>query len=167
MNTSKRIAIVLWKLTPLIASFIRDYRRYIFWGSGRALSKDQHLARAKALTVTLEYLGPTFIKLAQVLSARADVLPPTYIKELSALQDKVNPTPTAVIAALIREELRRPIEAVFERFDDAPLAAAIDARQVLHLVQRRAHGVHPPSSTVGRRVPGSTRSRRAAATSPA
>ena len=51
--------------------------------------------------------------------------------------------------------------------DDAPLAAAIDARQVLHLVQRRAHGVHPPSSTVGRRVPGSTRSRRAAATSPA
>ncbi len=124
MNTSKRIVIVLWKLTPLIASFIRDYRRYIFWGSGRALSKDQHLARAKALTVTLEYLGPTFIKLAQVLSARADVLPPTYIKELSALQDKVNPTPTAVIAALIREELRRPIEAVFERFDDAPLAAA-------------------------------------------
>jgi len=79
----KRTAIVLWKIVPIILSFVKDFKRYIFWGTGRPLTEDEHKQRAKKLRMTLGYLGPTFIKLAQVLSARADVLPPVYIKELS------------------------------------------------------------------------------------
>ena len=119
-----RVIVVLWKLVPIILSFVRDFKRCIFWGAGRALSEEAHIRRARHLTQTLEELGPTFIKLAQVLSSRADVLPPTYLKELSTLQDKVKPEPTEVIKAVIREELHAPVEDVFEDFADIPLAAA-------------------------------------------
>ena len=78
---------VLRKIVPVIISFVRDFRRFVFWGKGRSLSEEAHQRRAKHLTKILGDLGPTFIKLAQVLSARADVLPLTYIRELSTLQD--------------------------------------------------------------------------------
>ena len=120
----KRTIIVLWKLVPIILSFVRDFRRFIFWGTGRSLSEEEHRQRAKKLTKTLEYLGPTFIKLAQVLSARADVLPQMYINELSTLQDKVSPNPTEEIRNVICEELQRPVERIFETFEEEPLAAA-------------------------------------------
>lgn len=119
-----RVSVVLWKLVPIILSFVRDFKRYIFWGTGRTLFEEGHTQRARHLTQTLEALGPTFIKLAQVLSARADVLPPIYLKELSTLQDKVKPDPTETIKAVISTELHRPIEQVFEDFADIPLAAA-------------------------------------------
>jgi predicted unusual protein kinase regulating ubiquinone biosynthesis (AarF/ABC1/UbiB family) len=73
----RRTSLVLWNIVPIILSFVRDFQRYIFWGSGRTLSEQAHQQRAKHLTKTLGYLGPTFIKLAQVLSARADVHPRT------------------------------------------------------------------------------------------
>ena len=120
----RRTALVLWKIVPIIISFVRDFRRFVFWGSGRSLSDSAHQQRAKHLTTTLGDLGPTFIKLAQVLSARADVLPLTYIRELSTLQDKVNPNPVEEIMAVIEEELQRPIAEVFDDFDQEPLAAA-------------------------------------------
>ncbi|GAK55835.1 predicted unusual protein kinase [Candidatus Vecturithrix granuli] len=119
-----RVSVVLWKLVPIVLSFVRDFRRYIFWGTGRTLSEEGHIQRARHLTQTLAELGPTFIKLAQVLSARADVLPPTYLKQLSTLQDKVKPDPTETIKAVISTELHRPPEEVFEDFTDMPLAAA-------------------------------------------
>lgn len=123
-GTLKRTMIVLWKIVPIILSFVRDFKRYIFWGTGRSLTDAEHRQRAKHLTKTLEYLGPTFIKLAQVLSARADVLPKVYILELSTLQDKVNPNPTEEIKRVIREELQQPVEMIFDDFEDQPLAAA-------------------------------------------
>lgn len=123
-GTLKRTIIVLWNIVPIILSFVRDFKRYIFWGTGRPLTDDEHRQRAKHLTQTLEYLGPTFIKLAQVLSARADVLPKVYILELSTLQDKVNPNPTDEIKHIISEELRKPVEMIFDDFEDRPLAAA-------------------------------------------
>ena len=119
-----RIIIVLWKLVPLILSFVRDFKRSIFWGTGRTLAEEAHIQRARQLTQTLEYLGPTFIKLAQVLSSRADVLPPMYLKELSTLQDKVKPEPIEVIKAVISEELHAPVEEIFEAFSEDSLAAA-------------------------------------------
>lgn len=120
----RRTLLVLWKIVPVILSFVRDFRRYIFWGSGRTLSEESHQHRAKHLTQTLGYLGPTFIKLAQVLSARADVLPFVYIRELSTLQDKVTPNPVDDIMKVIEEELQHPIADIFETFDQEPLAAA-------------------------------------------
>lgn len=120
----KRTVVVLWKIVPIILSFVKDFKRYIFWGSGRALTEDGHRQRAKNFTKTLGYLGPTFIKLAQVLSARADVFPPVYIKELSTLQDKVEPNPTEEIKQVVSEELHKPVEAIFEDFEEESLAAA-------------------------------------------
>ena len=124
MKKLKRILIVLWKLLPIVLSFVRDFKRYIFWGGSRSLSQEQHRQRAKQVTETLAYLGPTFIKLAQVLSSRADVLPPVYLLEMSTLQDKVPPDPVEVIKQVIQEELQRSVEELFECFDEVPLAAA-------------------------------------------
>ncbi len=72
----------------------------------------------------LEELGPTFVKLGQILSTRPDVLPPDYIEELSNLQDKVQPLPWDVIEPVIREELDRPLSEVFEEIHTVPLASA-------------------------------------------
>jgi ubiquinone biosynthesis protein len=80
--------------------------------------------RPERVRLALEELGPTFIKLGQVLSTRVDLLPPEYTAELARLQDSARPLPAGVIRKAIEEDLGRPIEAIFGRFDDAPLAAA-------------------------------------------
>lgn len=76
------------------------------------------------LRAALEELGPTFIKLGQLLSTRSDLLPPAFVMELAKLQDSAPPVPTAVIRDLIRRELGAAPEAIFATFDDRPLASA-------------------------------------------
>lgn len=76
------------------------------------------------LRLTLEELGTTSIKLGQILSTRADLLPPEYLAELAKLRDSVPPVPAAAIREVIECEFGQPVEAVFARFDDEPLAAA-------------------------------------------
>jgi predicted unusual protein kinase regulating ubiquinone biosynthesis (AarF/ABC1/UbiB family) len=76
------------------------------------------------LTNRLAKLGPTFIKLAQLLSARADILPEPYLSEISRLQDRVPPDPAQLIRQVIESELGEPVENVFESFQDEPEAAA-------------------------------------------
>lgn len=78
-------------------------------------------ARVRA---AMEELGPTFIKLGQLLSTRADLLPAEWIEELSQLQDQVAPVSIEVIRAQVEAELGSPLEALFRRFDPEPLAAA-------------------------------------------
>jgi ubiquinone biosynthesis protein len=72
----------------------------------------------------LEELGPTFVKLGQVLSTRPDLLPPAYVTELSKLRDAVPPVPWEAIGTIIAEELGRPPEEVFASIDPEPLGAA-------------------------------------------
>ncbi|MDX9786709.1 MAG: AarF/UbiB family protein [Desulfobacterales bacterium] len=72
----------------------------------------------------LEDLGPSFIKLGQLMSTRADVFPPEYIDELSKLQDRVPPVPFAEIQQLIETELKQPLNQLFENIDTTALAAA-------------------------------------------
>lgn len=72
----------------------------------------------------LEELGPTFVKLGQVLSTRPDLLPPAYVAELSKLQDSVPPEPWEAIRDVITQELGRPPEEVFASIDPTPLGAA-------------------------------------------
>ncbi|MGO0577137.1 ABC1 kinase family protein [Ornithinimicrobium panacihumi] len=78
--------------------------------------------RPERLVLALEALGPTFVKLGQVLSTRSDLLPPAYTSELARLQDSAAPVPTADILAAIEEELGSAD--VFDRFDAEPLASA-------------------------------------------
>jgi ubiquinone biosynthesis protein len=76
------------------------------------------------LRQALEDLGPTFVKLGQVLSTRPDLVPPDYEAELTLLQDAAPPVPTQAIVTAIEAVLRRPLDELFERFETVPLAAA-------------------------------------------
>ena len=79
---------------------------------------------AAGLRDTLIRLGPTFIKVGQLLSTRVDVLPPEVIGELSRLQNEVPGFPGKRAKQLVKRELGKPVEELFASFDDAPLAAA-------------------------------------------
>src|SRR4029453_7865783 len=74
----------------------------------------EHRTPAEHLRMACEELGPTFIKLGQVLSTRPDLLPPDYLEELSKLRDTVPPSPWEDVRAILVDELGRPPEQVFE-----------------------------------------------------
>ncbi len=76
------------------------------------------------IRMALEELGPTFVKLGQILATRPDLIPMSLILELRKLQDHVPPFSPAEARRQVETELGRPIEAVFERFATEPLAAA-------------------------------------------
>jgi ubiquinone biosynthesis protein len=78
----------------------------------------------EALADDLEKLGPTFIKLGQLLSTRADLLPPAYLSALSRLQDNVEPFPFSDVQQTVEEELGVKISKAFSSFDETPEAAA-------------------------------------------
>ncbi|MEK7678781.1 MAG: AarF/UbiB family protein, partial [Deltaproteobacteria bacterium] len=82
------------------------------------------LTDAQRLRLALEELGPTFIKVGQLLSTRPDVLPEEFIIELLKLQDEVAPIPYAGMVKVIEEEFKRPVRELFERIDERPIAAA-------------------------------------------
>ncbi|MHB0856642.1 MAG: ABC1 kinase family protein [Anaerolineae bacterium] len=87
-------------------------------------------AQAAALTMpqrlrkTLEELGPTFIKLGQILSTRPDILPPDYTIELSKLLDAAPPASASDIVEIIERELGGPLDRWFASFDRVPIASA-------------------------------------------
>jgi len=72
----------------------------------------------------MEDLGPTFVKMGQIMSLRSDLLPPEFLDELSKLQDEVPPSETDDIKATIEENIEQSIEDVFSVFNVEPLAAA-------------------------------------------
>lgn len=80
--------------------------------------------RAEELASDLERMGPTFIKLGQILSTRADILPVEYIRALARLQDKIEPFPYHQVEAIVASELGIRISLAFEHFDKTPIAAA-------------------------------------------
>jgi ubiquinone biosynthesis protein len=71
-----------------------------------------------------ERLGPTFVKLGQLLSLRPDIVPPEFIREFVKLQDSVKTLAPGVAEKIVERELGQPIENVFRDFDVSPLAAA-------------------------------------------
>lgn len=76
------------------------------------------------LRCTLQDLGPTFVKLGQVLATRVDLLPPAWIDELGKLQNAVPALPWDAVLPQLREDLGAEPEAVFARVEHEPLAAA-------------------------------------------
>ncbi len=85
--------------------------------------KDTDTGPVKA-RLMLEDLGPTYIKLGQILSMRQDLIPPEYTKEFSKLQDEVKPFAIDEVQKLIREESGYDIDDIFDYFQDIPIAAA-------------------------------------------
>lgn len=72
----------------------------------------------------IEELGPTYIKLGQILSSRSDLLPPNWRESLSKLQDNVPPFPFTEARDTIEEDLGKPLSEIFLDFDPQPIAAA-------------------------------------------
>ena len=81
-------------------------------------------ADAMELADDLERLGPTFIKLGQLLSTRSDLLPPAYMEALARLQDKIEPFPFAEVEEIVTRELGVRLSKAFLEFEEKPLAAA-------------------------------------------
>src|SRR5690242_15206618 len=79
---------------------------------------------AERFASDLEELGPTFVKLGQLLSTRFDLLPPAYTTALARLQDDAEPVPFEVVRELVEAELGGTIHDLFGSFDPEPLAAA-------------------------------------------
>ena len=71
-----------------------------------------------------EALGPTFVKVGQILSMRSEILPKEYCDELAKLRADVDPMPYAEVVAAVEAEYGRPLDAVFSSFDPVPLGSA-------------------------------------------
>ncbi len=90
----------------------------------RSVMDDANGDDAEQLAKDLEKLGPTFIKLGQLLSGRTDLLPPAYVEALTRLQDDVKPFPYADVQTIVEAELGVRISKAFGLFEKEPLAAA-------------------------------------------
>jgi len=109
--------------------FFEDAKLDLLLDKGQRLFKRDHVevvrgeSRPARLRMALEELGPTFIKLGQILSTRPDILPPEYIEELQKLQDDVPAVPWKDIRAQLEDDLG-DLSLIFESIDEEPLAAA-------------------------------------------
>jgi ubiquinone biosynthesis protein len=90
----------------------------------RKPSEKETITPAHRVALALEELGPTFVKLGQILSTRSDLLPPSFVDELSRLQDDVAPASWDTVKSIIQKELGQSIDEVFAEFDEIPIAAA-------------------------------------------
>ena len=118
-----RFVVVAYRFLPLIVAYLRDRRRFLIFGRSRQVSREMQRDRAAVLLDTLLTLGPTFIKLGQLLSTRPDILPKAYIEVLSSLQDDVPPASWDESKLVIEEELG-DVNEVYDDFDTEPISGA-------------------------------------------
>ena len=83
-----------------------------------------HKSTPERLRLALEELGPTFVKLGQLMSTRADWFPDEWSTEFKKLQDKVPPFPFEQVRELVEKELGKPLTEVYASFDITPVASA-------------------------------------------
>jgi len=84
----------------------------------------EKLSRAEKIRMAIEELGPTYIKLGQILSTRPDLIPPDLVEELAKLQDDVAAVAFSEIRRVIEGEMKCSIDEVFDSFSQEPLASA-------------------------------------------
>jgi ubiquinone biosynthesis protein len=113
----RRYGLADW-LSQLKFDFIRDW---IKDDAGVPLAS---YSREKRIRLALTELGPTFIKLGQVLSLRPDLIGPELASELTSLQSQVPADPPEKIRPLIEKELGKPVEQLFSEFEDTAIASA-------------------------------------------
>jgi ubiquinone biosynthesis protein len=94
---------------------------------GRAV-QTEHLSPEARVRIMLQQLGPTYVKIGQMLATRREALPPSLIAELEQLQNDVEPFPWEEAKAILESELRRPVAELFATIDPEPFAAASTAQ---------------------------------------
>lgn len=105
-------------------SFLRDHRRWIWWGAGLKRDAAFHDRRAQRLLTRVVSLGPSFVKIAQIFASRADLVPEPYLGALASLVDQVAALPFETIDGVIQEEYGRATDDLFDAFERAPVASA-------------------------------------------
>lgn len=108
-----------------LARLLLAHRGALLGETREATSEDAELQRdAEKLVEELQAMGPTYVKLGQLLSSRVDLLPAAYTDALRRLQDEAEPIPFDVVREIAEEELGMRLTTVFERVDAAPLGSA-------------------------------------------
>jgi len=111
-----------WLVLRLHLARLVPFRKRLLRGRGAGEEEADPSTAARVARV-LEELGPTYVKLGQVLGSRTDLLPPAFIAEFRKLQDRVAPFPTVAARAEIERELGGPVEDFFDDFGPEPFAA--------------------------------------------
>ncbi|HNW21045.1 MAG TPA: AarF/ABC1/UbiB kinase family protein [Bacteroidales bacterium] len=118
LRRSRDIVSVLFKY-----GFLVDNKRKISLKKNKE-SETSKLTRPEKLRLALEELGPTFIKLGQILSVRPDLLPLDYIKELEKLQDEVCCSEEVKIDEIFKDNFGKSIDEIFISIETTPFASA-------------------------------------------
>ncbi|RPI59792.1 MAG: hypothetical protein EHM48_08320, partial [Planctomycetaceae bacterium] len=119
----RHIAAVLFKYGFTEVAESLSYLMRINIGRHRRRPAADSHPRARHLRMAIEELGPTFVKVGQLLSTRPDLLPPEYILELEKLQDNVAPVAFPLIRDEIESQLHQSLYQLFKSFDETPIAA--------------------------------------------
>ena len=128
-------------LLPLLRDLLRPGIRKGFLTILCWLSPNAKMPRGVRIRLTLEALGPIFVKFGQVLSTRRDLLPEDIANELAKLQDQVPPFSNEESRRLIEADLGQSIEEIFLEFDATPVASASVAQ--VHFGVLRGTEKHP------------------------
>jgi len=99
---------------------------------GRAKGNEKSLSPGARVALALEQMGPSAIKLGQLLATRPDILGPEVARGLETLQDRLPPFPDAEARRIVESELSRPLDIIFTSFGP-PVAAACDSCSSLAL----------------------------------
>ncbi|WP_436927652.1 ABC1 kinase family protein [Halosimplex amylolyticum] len=105
--------------TPFLLLFLRDRRRFLIAGGSRTVSQSEHEQRARRLREAMLDLGPTFVKVGQVLSTRPDLVPQVYTEEFVTLQDAIPAGPYREMIPALAEDVGYHS---YDDFDPEPIA---------------------------------------------
>lgn len=111
-----RVLTVLWHVGRALAGW--------FIGARRQGGEASQAAISRRLRIAAERLGPTYIKLGQIISSGEGIFPESLVEEFKRCRDQVPPEPFHVVRQVVEDDLGQPLEGVFSSFDRQPLAAA-------------------------------------------